>query len=673
MKLNDTTVNYLAQFCFGAAAIAFPPAAIGATAAVGATALVALFHSERKKRKDAAQLDSEKALNAITAKIADEWRSNLPAQQQHEYLKELHLAEEALQKALPHCTMDYATLAQTTTEGAGKFPDKATALVVSQLAEIAPDHFGEQSQGIAKDFARDVIQSAFKGAIENEAYFEKFKPQVLLAIAEKQGEIYDMQEALKELAERNYEILVEVDDRTMRMEAKLDQLTSIVGSMHLRRAEEIGLNNDQIVTIADSFLEQGIPPELWGEKLVEGATRLIQLEEDLEQVTKDEPEIAALIEMARTAIDQGNIERADRHLEEAVTRDESAGQFLMRRAAENEARRANLAYSEGRYIKAADHFARAAKNVRPFDELDWARLKYHEGSAAYERGKFDPERGSFERAIAAYREALMEATRERVPLEWAMTQNNLGNALATLGHRGDNTALKNAIPAYREALKEVTRDRLPLAWAKTQNNLGAALATLGTRGDDEALRQAIHAYHEALKEGTRDRVPLDWAATQNNLGNALATLGTRGDDEALRQAIHAYREALKEGTRDRVPLDWAATQNNLGIALTTLGRRGDDEALKEAIHVCSEALKEYTRDRVPLDWAMTQNNLGEAFELLGDCDVAIDSWMKAHECYRAALEEYTPDRAPAYETDARKNLVRVEQKLKAAGGASPKG
>ena len=40
-----------------------------------------------------------------------------------------------------------------------------------------------------------------------------------------------------------------------------------------------------------------------------------------------------------------------------------------------------------------------------------------------------------EEAVAAYRDALREYTCERVPLDWAMTQNNLGNALATLGER----------------------------------------------------------------------------------------------------------------------------------------------------------------------------------------------------------------------------------------------
>jgi hypothetical protein len=32
-----------------------------------------------------------------------------------------------------------------------------------------------------------------------------------------------------------------------------------------------------------------------------------------------------------------------------------------------------------------------------------------------------------EEAVAAYRDALKERTRERVPLDWAGTQNNLGN------------------------------------------------------------------------------------------------------------------------------------------------------------------------------------------------------------------------------------------------------
>ena len=67
---------------------------------------------------------------------------------------------------------------------------------------------------------------------------------------------------------------------------------------------------------------------------------------------------------------------------------------------------------------------------------------------------------------------------------------------------------------------------MPLEWAMTQSNLGAALAALGEReGGPERLEQAVAAYTEALKERTRARVPLDWAMVQNNLGAALVTQG----------------------------------------------------------------------------------------------------------------------------------------------------
>jgi hypothetical protein len=44
-----------------------------------------------------------------------------------------------------------------------------------------------------------------------------------------------------------------------------------------------------------------------------------------------------------------------------------------------------------------------------------------------------------------------------------MTQDNLGNALRTLGERESGTArLEEAVPAHRAALKERRRDRVPL-------------------------------------------------------------------------------------------------------------------------------------------------------------------------------------------------------------------
>src|SRR4051812_27665929 len=49
---------------------------------------------------------------------------------------------------------------------------------------------------------------------------------------------------------------------------------------------------------------------------------------------------------------------------------------------------------------------------------------------------------------------------------------------------GDNPALGRAIAAYRAALQERTRERMPLEWAGTQDNLGLALELLAERRKD---------------------------------------------------------------------------------------------------------------------------------------------------------------------------------------------
>src|SRR5713226_3106634 len=93
-----------------------------------------------------------------------------------------------------------------------------------------------------------------------------------------------------------------------------------------------------------------------------------------------------------------------------------------------------------------------------------------------------------EEAVTAYRDALTEYTRERVPLDWAMTQNNLGAVLWTLGEREGGTArLEEAVAAYRDALKERTRERVPLDWATSFGNQGVALMRLAVRTGDAGM------------------------------------------------------------------------------------------------------------------------------------------------------------------------------------------
>ncbi|WP_245615523.1 tetratricopeptide repeat protein [Afifella pfennigii] len=225
-------------------------------------------------------------------------------------------------------------------------------------------------------------------------------------------------------------------------------------------------------------------------------------------------------------------------------------------------------------------------------------------------------------AATAFQKTSEEFTRERVPLDWATTQNNLGNALQALGERESGTArLDEAIDAYRAALGEFTHERVPLGWAMTQNNLGTALLRLGEReSGTERLEEAVTAFRAALEEFTRERVPLDWAMTQNNLGNALQALGERESGTArLDEAIAAYHAALKEWTRERVPLQWATTQNNLGNALRTLGERERGTARLEAAVAAYEGALEVLREAHASFYIKgTERNLARAKALLAE-------------------------------------------------------
>ena len=180
-------------------------------------------------------------------------------------------------------------------------------------------------------------------------------------------------------------------------------------------------------------------------------------------------------------------------------------------AAETSARRAEIALTGLRYIEAAGHFAEAAALLRPNSPDEDKRIAYlkHEASALFRQGDEFGDNGALLSDIDRYKRLLVTETRVRVPLDWAMMQNDLGNALQSLGERENGTArLDEAVEALREALKERTRERVPLDWAATQNNLGNTLKALGERESGTArLDEAVAAYREALKEFTLTAAP----------------------------------------------------------------------------------------------------------------------------------------------------------------------
>ncbi len=135
---------------------------------------------------------------------------------------------------------------------------------------------------------------------------------------------------------------------------------------------------------------------------------------------------------------------------------------------------------------AAERYARIVELENPDASARFAALAAKQDEF-YVEGRDKGANASLEVAIELARFELKAA---RDADEKGSAGNDLGNALWTLGERESGTArLEEAVAAYRAALEERTRERVPLDWAMTQNNLGAALQDARRAGErDGAAR-----------------------------------------------------------------------------------------------------------------------------------------------------------------------------------------
>jgi len=311
---------------------------------------------------------------------------------------------------------------------------------------------------------------------------------------------------------------------------------------------QLGSTQEQILGFFRFIGEAGITVEAMPGKLVEIAEHYQGLVAQAAAAPSDDPETARLKVELHAALERVDLDRADAILAEILGAQDRDLERRALEAAATCAQRGQVAMTRLRYREAAAHFAAAVNRVPVARETERIDYLNRQALALYLQGEEFGDNPALQSAADAWRALLILCPVERVPLDWAMTQNNLGTALLRLGERKSGTArLEQAVAAYDAALKERTRERGPLQWATTQANRGTALLRLGEREAGTArLEQAVAAYDAALKEYTRERVPLQWAMTENNRGNALLRLGERESGTArLEQAVTAYVEALK--------------------------------------------------------------------------------------------------------------------------------
>jgi tetratricopeptide (TPR) repeat protein len=440
-----------------------------------------------------------------------------------------------------------------------------------------------------------------------------------------------------------------VAERLEKLEAQQKEVAAQQKELAAQLARQKGVEVAPLLAVLSKLGEKEVPQEDIPKRLDAAADTLIALRAENETLRRGPPALAVIAEEVQALIDRGDFDAA----RETLERGRQTARTLRIEASRHEAvflaQGARVDSLQLGYRSAASKYAEAAALVAPFDAYGEWRFLLRQADALLSQGDEFGDNDALAIAIDIYRHAADLISQADFPLDWAATQNNLGNALALLGERKADTArLAEAIVACRNALKEFTREREPLRWAGVQNNLGNALRALGEAEDSTVwLRQALAAYHNALKEWTRQSAH-SWAGAQFNLSNVLSMIAEhRTGTYLLKKAVVPCRNALRVFTRKDAPLQWAATQHKLGTALQMLGERQRNVArLKRAIAAYKKALTVRTCERVPIDWAMTLNNLGNAHLAIGQLETGVAEFERAVAAYDEALNVYTPEHTP---------------------------
>ncbi|HHP7246251.1 MAG TPA: tetratricopeptide repeat protein [Elainellaceae cyanobacterium] len=225
---------------------------------------------------------------------------------------------------------------------------------------------------------------------------------------------------------------------------------------------------------------------------------------------------------------------------------------------------------------------------------------------------------------------------------WALIQNNLGNAHAERirGDRAEN--LENAIAAFELASQVYTREAFPQDWARAQNNLGIAYWERIRSDRAENLEKAIAAYDLALQIRTREAFPEDWARTQHNLANAYRERIKGEPIDNLEQAISTCQQAAQIFTRQAFPYKWAENQSNLADALMKRASLTQDFSdLDTAIALLQDAL-EVSVPGSP-DFIDSQYRLGNALSRRYEHGQNSEDLDQAVRAYKTALDAISPE------------------------------
>lgn len=266
----------------------------------------------------------------------------------------------------------------------------------------------------------------------------------------------------------------------------LARIEAMVAEMHasgiVQRAAAHGIPEPAVRAVVERLGGQGLARDdlvPWLDNWIAAAVR------ELGRRSNEGEAFDAALREAERRFRAGRLDDASQALMDELAREERREAD---RQAERRRHRSRLLDEAIRFDLLAFNIAAAVDKLRQQAVVDgvaadslaeWLRQR---ASGYYEHGVQKGDNGALEMAVAVRGAILAETPRERLPLDWAMTQNNLGTALSVLGERESGTArLQQAVDAYHAALQEFTRERAPYYWDIAQRNLQRALTLLEQR------------------------------------------------------------------------------------------------------------------------------------------------------------------------------------------------
>ena len=195
-----------------------------------------------------------------------------------------------------------------------------------------------------------------------------------------------------------------------------------------------------------------------------------------------------------------------------------------------------------------------------------------------------------------------------------------------------------AVRHLESVLPRIDPSEYPAFHAAIHNDLGAAYADLQVPDKQKALLRALECYATALEYRMSEATPQEYAATQYNRGNALLHLPALGTarDNNLGAAIESFKAALRILDLEERHHDAALINMALGLALALTPGETQPEKYARALRCFEQVIVVFSREEYPPGWALAQVRLAEV-HLFGGRQS-----RDAAECYRGALEIYTP-------------------------------